>query len=151
MKNNRWFWLLVALLTVCAAWVTSGTIKKMYAYYTLDARVPVRSVVWKISPINDERYQLEGTYRFFIDTKEYLGVSRLNSHVYRNPWAAERGLHEVENERYNAWYSSKNPTINSLERDFPLKDSIYSIIILALITYFSVLGVYTYRSQNLQR
>ncbi|MFA6915998.1 MAG: hypothetical protein WC222_06345 [Parachlamydiales bacterium] len=151
MKTNKWFWMLVCLLTLSAVWVTWGTTKKLYTYYTLNARVPVKTISWKISALNDERYQLQGSYNFFIDTREYLGTAQLHSLIYRNPWAAEKGLRELEKERFNVWYSSKNPTINSLERDFPLKDCIYSVVILGLITYFGALGVYTYRSQNIER
>lgn len=151
MKTNKWFWILFSIIALCALWMTEGTLKKIYTYYSLNSHLPAKSITWKIHPINDERYQLQGNYRFFLGEKEYLGTSTLYSHVYRNPWGAEKGLKDIEKEPLTIWYSSSDPTINSLERNFPLKESLYSIIILALIAYFIGFGVYTYRSQNLER
>lgn len=150
MEKNNWFWLIVALIFGCTFWVTVGAVKKAYVYYSLDKKSELSAVKWTIHPVNDERYLLQAEYSFPAKERTYFGKSLLSS-LYRNPWSAEKGLEEIRKERWSTWYSSRNPEINALEKSFPMKETIYTLIMWVLMAYFIGLMIYSLKRPTLQR
>ena len=106
---------------------------------------------WSIKEINSDEFLPSASYTFKMDDgQEVNSKSDLLATPYRNPWSAEEGIKELSKLSWKAWYNPSNPQQSALQKIFPLKDSIYALMMLGILGYFLGLGYYVFRQKKVQ-
>jgi hypothetical protein len=140
-KNIVWLCFL-SLVTGAVGWVTLKTFYLIYLYVSLDAQAPAENMKWVVERLQEDKYVMKADYTFKAKHKEYQGETLFLNDTFRNPWAGEDAMKVYSSKDWAAYYSSFNPQNSSLQRNFPLKESISSGVLWILLLYFAGVGYY---------
>lgn len=116
------------------AFFSYTAMKQTLNYILTTEKVPA-SIEWQIKKINDEAYRPFGFFTYTVDGKIYQKEELFEGGLYRTPYAAEKAVEELRHTHQTAYYSKNNPNVATLEKFFPLKKIIYSLIVLLLVFY----------------
>lgn len=116
--------------------------QQLMNYTSYNKTASIDSIEWSIQPIHDELWRPKANFQYTVDGKTYQMQEVFQSGRYRNPYAAKEAVKALEKEKKWVWYSSKNPALGTLEKFFPEKKVIYSIITLFLVIYTAFLASY---------
>lgn len=140
-KQRSWQILLVSLALVASYFSLTSYIL-MYQYARLDTRTVPESVHWSSHALNNERYVLKANYVFRVKDRNYTNEALLLNPWYRNEWAAEQEIPIQMKKNWEIWFSSSNPESSSLQKIFPTKECVSSILLWGIFVYFVLLGLY---------
>ena len=136
---KRLLQLRIALLVITgsiACWFILQAARGGFAYIQLNVQVPAEQLKWEIKMISASHYKLSAAYRYLVDGQEFNGQTTFSSPVYLNYYVAENDLKTKQNNGYTVWYHSKNPSISSLQKRFPKKESTNALLTLGVFIYF---------------
>jgi hypothetical protein len=138
-RNPVWlgFLLLFALVT---AWYAGDAIYKIYRYDQLTASVEPSTINLEVVTNGSGRYYYKGIYTVEIDSQTYSGSEQLLQPIFRNQASAEALLQEYLNDPWVVWYAPNNPLHSTIQKNYPLKELIYGLALVALFCYFLWLG-----------
>lgn len=97
---------------------------------------------WHVVEHGADSYTLEADYKFVVEGKSLSGSTDLTSDSYLNRATAESAIPNTSQRPWKVWYDSDNPDYSSLEKDFPIKYYIYTIMLWGILLYFLWLGFY---------
>lgn len=103
------------------------------------------TVAWRVVDKSSDRFYLAATYQYEVNGKRYFGNTSFDQTNYRTSRAADQMLLEENSKEIRVWYSSKDPSISSLLKVFPVKNSFYTAILWGLLLYFGGLSLYVDR------
>lgn len=146
-KNFIWLCFL-SLIMGAVGWFTLKTLYAVYLYMSLDAATPVESIKWQVDRLNEDRFAVKAEYMFRVKAQTYQGDTTFKNDIYWNPWTAEDALKVYSQKEWTVWYSSRDPHYSSLQKNFPLKESISAIILWVVFMYFLGLGYYVATRKN---
>jgi hypothetical protein len=135
-------------MSIVVAWFTIVAIYQIYLYARLNGHVETKDVQWSIKEISDESYLLKAHYTFFANNKLYSGESVLLGPHFRNVYAAEKGLSENASHPWIVWFSLANPEYSSLQKNFPVKECLSSLLLWGLLIYFFGLARYVQKLKS---
>ena len=110
-----------------------------YRYYRLQAQASAHIEKLKVVEFSSDSYGIEAFYSFSVEGVRREGVTLFSKPYYLNRFSAERVAQEKSLQKTEVWYSPQNPDNSSLERIFPLKKGLNSLILLSLWAYFFLL------------
>jgi len=142
MHKNVVWQAFLTLISAIALWYTIAALYSYYSYSHLKIQIPASHVEWHIIEKSEEHYLLEASYEIEFKTKFYAGSTRFADEPYRNQWAAEQAIKEYRGKKWKVWFDPQNPQYSSLQKNFPLKESVSAIFLWGLILYFLWLGFY---------
>jgi hypothetical protein len=142
MHPNKIWLVFLASITLVVIWFSWGTVSHVMHYFSLEKKAKVIDSEWTILKIQDDQYQVQADFTFEYQEKQYRGFDIFEKPIYPNPWAAEYGVKEMKAKELFAWFYPKKPTNSSLEKHFPLKSILSSIILIGLWIYFIWVGFY---------
>ena len=143
-KNYLWLLFLV-IIAICGGWFSFKSGYEFYKYYSWDSRTFPLEIDWTVKERASDRYTLNGNYLYKVKEMIYSGETQLKMPVFKNREAAEKYIKEISKEKKTVWYSSRQPEDSSIQRELPIKDSVYTIVLWALFFYFLGLGFYMAR------
>lgn len=133
--------LLIAALFVWGFFVYPTAAKAVY-YFRATKTIEPEFISWQIDKIHEELWKLEAKFEYTIDGNSYKNQEVFQGEQFRNPYAAEQALKQLEKEKKLVWYSSDSPSKGTVERFFPFKKLAYAAITFLLILYAAWLGRY---------
>lgn len=140
-KNFIWqSFLLVVLLTTL--WYTGKAAYKYYGYARLTQKAIATDMKWSIQELSDEDYILESQYTFKVGDHLFQGMTSFANTPYRNQYSATKAKAEMSAQKWIVWYDASNPHNSSLQKDFPLKECVYAILLWGLMLYFLWISFY---------
>jgi hypothetical protein len=142
---NKALLAIILIVMVGALWTTWHAAQEVYRYISLQARVPAEDLVWNTVARDSEHHFPQATYTYRVDDRVFNGSTVLSAPSARNRWAAQQLLPEIESTRWYVWYYPANPSFATLERSFPLKETLYSGMMWGIIAYFIALAWYIER------
>lgn len=113
---------------------------QIYRYLQLNEQISAKEIQWSVISQNSEKYVPFARYQFIVNGTSYQGQT-LWQEYYLNEWTAKEAIKRLSSPSL-VWYDSSNPDVSSLQKYFPLKDSIYAILLWLLGFYFLGLGYY---------
>lgn len=119
-------------------WFSSDAIYDLWIYSCLDRQAPSIEQKWSIKEISSSEYALKSSYRFQVKGKLWKGKFIFEKPHHLNKIAADKALIEKKRAFTTIWYSSSNPKINSLEKQFPYKKCFHSLMALGVLAYFFI-------------
>lgn len=140
-KNKVWLCFLSIIFLITCAY-TGKTLYKLYDYMSLSSLTHSKSIEWSVNAETEDLYLPAARYAFEAKGKVYEGEMLFSQEAYRNPWAAEESLKNLAATYHSVWFSPSDPAHSSLQKKFPLKESIYAGVLWALSVYFFWLGAY---------
>lgn len=139
MYKNPYWLTLISFMILCAALYSGYSLYKMYMYSRLSQQVHVNAINWSIEEINDEKFIPKANFQFFYDNKEYSSEI-LWDESYPNALVANDVVNKLSSYSWRVWIDPSNPEHSALQKKFPYKDAISSIILWMIIVYFFCLG-----------
>jgi hypothetical protein len=149
MSSNRYWQILIGLLTIITAWFAFSSLYLIYHYVRLSEHTMPTDIQWSVQEISDERFLLNGRYDFKVNDKNYSGETLITSPYYLNNWAAEQGINDFKNLKWKVWFASNNPEYSSLQKNFPFKEGLSTLLLAAVLAYF--VGLKYYVEKNYDR
>ncbi len=107
----------------------------LWHYSTIDRAVPVTVHQWKIRK-KSSGFAIQARYSFTVENKIFKGKTVFSKPYQLNRLSAENQIKKVSSQSWKAWHNPSHPEISSLERIFPWKTSLYSLMILGIFFYF---------------
>jgi hypothetical protein len=144
MSRNPFWILFLSLIILGVLGYTTHTLIKVWQYIRLDQQIEAQHIQWSVLPISDESFIPFATYFFNVHGKNYQGQARWQE-SYLNQWAAQEAIGRLEKNRPLVWFDSSAPEISSLQKLFPIKESLYSLLLWTLGIYFVGLGYHVNR------
>jgi hypothetical protein len=139
------FWILfMSVIILGVLGYTAHTLIKVWRYMRLDKQTEAQNIQWSVVSSSEDAFIPFANYSFTIDSKSYHGQTRWQE-VYLNQWTAQEAIARLERSPPPVWFDSASPEVSSLQKHFPLKESIYSILLWLLGIYFLGLGYYVNR------
>lgn len=139
-RNPLWIFLL-SLIILGGLGYTTYTLVKVWQYLRLDQHVDAQNIQWSVLSLNEEAFVPLANYSFVVRNQSYQGQTRWQE-VYLNSWTAQEAIMRLKKSPPPVWFDSSSPEISSLQKLFPLKESLYSLLLWILSLYFLGLGYY---------
>lgn len=126
-----------------AGFLTAGflisTSLDIWTYSCLQEKAPAQVYKWKIREKSSSQFALKASYAFDYQGKTYLGKTRFAKPYHLNRLSAERQVNILKQKNWTVWVQPGHPEHSTLERLFPLKKCIYSLMVLGIYLYFAYL------------
>lgn len=142
MFQQRSWQFFLFFLALVSTYFSVMSLILMYQYIRLDSQIIPHSIHWSSHAFNEEHYVLKANYSFILNDKEYANEALLLKPWYRNQWAAEQDIPIQMKKKWNIWFSVSNPESSSLQKSFPIKECVSSILLWGIFVYFVLLGFY---------
>lgn len=136
MSSNRYWQILIGLLSIVTAWFALSALYLIYHYARLSDHTSPTNIQWSVEEITDERFLLNGHYHFKVEEKNYSGETLITSPHFLNKWAAEQSINDFEKLKWEVWYSHRNPEYSSLQKNFPYKEVLSALLLAGVLAYF---------------
>jgi hypothetical protein len=144
MYRNPFWMLFLSLVLIGILGYTGCTLVKVWRYVRLDRQTAVHEIQWSVLALSDEAFVPLASYSFLVQGKNYQGETRWNE-TYLNQWTAQEAITRLQQSPPQVWYDSSDPEISSLQKHFPIKQSLYAALLWLLGLYFIGLGYYVNR------
>lgn len=131
LKNS-----LIIISSIVVLFLLGKTFFEVKDFHQLDQNTNVKIKQWEIDKDKKDKFYITAIYKYKIDGEKKIGKMIFNKN-FNNYAAAFDWLNILAKKNWKAWYSSKNPNLSSLEKKFPIKHCIYSIISISVLLYFS--------------
>jgi hypothetical protein len=142
--HNNILWLIVlsfvGLITLTYAFIA---FYKFYQYSQLTYTIESTKVDWKIKKTWRGKYYLEGAYEFSVQGKEYYGQTEFTDEYFLNTWAAEQKIFQNKEKTWVIWFQPNKFSHSTLQKKFPTKECGSAVVLIGLLIYFIILGIYT--------
>ncbi len=112
------------------------SLSSLNKFYSLDRKEALEKIDWRVVE-RWGRYRLEANYSYFFESKRFY-AKFLDEQRYLNSWAAEQAKKEKSSIQ-SVWVNSLNASQSALSPYFPLKELVYSFLLLGLLLYFCTL------------
>ncbi len=145
MYSNKVWFLLIGIIGASALFFGAKTAVKLYYYYTETTSTAATSTEWTLQEVSRTRYLPVGHYTYVVSDVTYSGMTEL-SQAYRNRWAAEEDLATYPQRTWKVWYDPDSPARSTLQKNFPIKESFSTLVLIAILTYLLWLGTYVNRT-----
>jgi len=134
------FKLLLAVSAITAAIFLILAFHALWGYLRLEGRVVAHVHKWKVVEISPSQFALKASYTFNLGEKVYKGKTVFSKPYDLNRLSAEKRATAYSTKPWHVWFSPKAPHNSSLERNFPIKKCLYSLMALGICLYFSFLS-----------
>lgn len=139
MQRNFFEILFISLFILGILAYTIRTGIKAWEAHRLNTQIYAESVEWSVIAKNEEAYTPFAQYSYLVKGKHYTGKTEWQK-TYLNQWTAEEAIQRLKQKPLTVWFDSDAPSISSLQKSFPLKESLYTLILWILGIYFLILG-----------
>lgn len=141
MHRNPYWLILLAVVGSIVLYCSVDAWVKFHRYHTLNGTIKPIELTWSVQTYGEEEYGIEAHYRYYVASQEYRGQEEFLPRP-RNPWAAQDLVKFYKTEAWLVYFSNHNPQDSTLQKSFPLKESISALILWILFVYFLWLGYY---------
>lgn len=139
------------MASVGVLWMGGEFFYGLYDYFRLSASAPAILDQWDVTEEKKGEFSIRVAYRFEWKKEAIRGVYTFKKPVYHNPYVANDQTKEWQAKSWVIWFDPSQPTFNSLQRDFPLRQGIKLFFCLAILLYFVFLKGYVRRIDGLDR
>ncbi len=140
-RNPLWIFFL-SLMMLSIAVYSIRTSYQLWQYLRLDKQISAQHIQWSVAALSDEEFAPLARYQFNLKGTIYEGET-LWKETYLNQSTAQEAILRLSSSSPSIWYDSSSPYLSSLQKNFPFKESIYTLLLWILGLYFLGLGYYT--------
>lgn len=115
----------------------------LWTYVRLASRTEIVVDQWKVIKKSSSSFPIQTTYHFEFQGKTYQCKAFLHPPYHLNRPSAEKALKNLEQQQWIAWFDPRNPHFSLLQKEFPFKKMIYTLIALGVTCYFGFLETHS--------
>jgi hypothetical protein len=141
MHENRYWLIFLLSLCVCTLGYTLYTSIKLYEYLRLRQELSLKQVQWSVEASKDDHFLIHSHYQFIREGILYQGQTTWDE-GYPNRWAAEAVKNRLAAQSWKVWIDPSHPDYSTLQKTFPFKQCLSTIVLWSLLAYFFLLGNY---------
>ena len=134
MSKALWGILLV-LTGVLALWWGVIAVGKNLTYWRLSEEVSATVQEMDIIP-RGSKFALRAAYSYSHSGKSFTSSALFKKPYHLNRRSAEQEVEALRGMKWTAWVDTAHPEISSLQKDFPLKESLYAACLICIFFYF---------------
>jgi len=108
----------------------------MWEFFSLNAQAPAKITHWEVRDLPSARFTVSAEYHYEVGGKALTGSTLFQNRYFLNRFAAENHGKLIEAKRWRVWYREGNPSVSSLEREFPQKDLLQALLTVGVFAYF---------------
>lgn len=138
---KKLFLIILILLLPLAFFFVWQFFKELYNYQSLKVKVPISVNEWRLDEVGNNKFKIVASYQYKFE-KEIFHEKRAFRKIFINSDAALLYLKQQANEDLFVWVDPFKPKKSSLEKIFPIRQCINSILAIAIFIYFLVFKYY---------
>lgn len=127
--------ILFLVIGALALWRTTTATIDLWQYHRLGPEVTAQVTSWELLP-KRSKYALEASFTYDYRGKSYNSKTVFSKPYYLNRGSAEEQIQKMSGMKWNAYVDAGHPHYASLEKNFPLKESIYALCLIGILLYF---------------
>lgn len=139
-RNPYWLFFIIAI-TLAVIGYSGYTAFKLYQYTQLTYQVPTSQLEWSVMPLEEDKFTLQAHYHYCFQKSCYEGKTNWQEQ-YLNAWTAQEAIQRLSTKPWKVWIDPTAPHVSNLQKIFPFKQVIYTILLWLLLIYFIELGRY---------
>lgn len=145
---KKWGWTCIfAIIGVLAIGYTGFASYQLFFYSRLQVTRQATISEWKVLEKSSSKYLIMVNYGYTYKKKGYSGEHTFKKLVFVNPSAALSHIEQAKKEKWSAFIDPKKPERSTLQKLFPFKPCIHSLLLITLYIYTLWLKAYV-RHQN---
>ena len=133
----RQLWkVLICLAVAIAIWFSALAAYQTFCYLRLSSSAPATVTRWQIKELGTSRFAVEAFFEFESNGRHCNGSALFGPPFYLNPFSAEGAIKAKKKETFTVWFQASNPSVCSLQKEFPLKSFMHALMTLGVFVYF---------------
>ncbi|MGA8164378.1 MAG: hypothetical protein WB791_05045 [Waddliaceae bacterium] len=140
-KNQVWL-VFLAIMAVIVLGFTGKTGYRWRQYVVQNFHTMPSDLQWSIKEKSSGRYFLRASYWYQVKGKGYEGKTDVFQPLFRNPEAAQKMIADNSKKQWTVWYHPQHPDRSTIVKQYPLKLTIYTVILWGIMMYFVWLGFF---------
>ncbi len=147
--KNLWNGLVWAAM-LSFLWVFSGFTVNYFVYLKQANHSIAQVFDWGVIEMDEDKFVICADFRFHTDgVDEDVSQHLFEKTPYPTIEAAEEAMAVMKGQEWKCyWFGNPQDPQVSMDRNFPIKDFIYSMIALAVALYFVILRSYYFRKMG---
>ena len=133
---NKFWIVLVTISSLVALWFSGLAMKGLWDYSRLDAITQAEILEWKVNKKSSDAFAIEAMFSFQASGQEFHGKTIFLKPYFLNAPSAQRAIKDLKGKTWTTWYNSSNPSVSSLQKNFPFLPCIQAFLTLAVTLYF---------------
>lgn len=131
------FWMiLVVISSLVALWFSGLAMKGLWDYSRLNTASRAEISEWRVVKKSSDQFAIEASYSFKASGRESYGKTIFAKPYFLNVPSSERTIKELKGKTWTVWYNSKDPSVSTLQKNFPFIACIQAFLVLAVTLYF---------------
>lgn len=134
MSKGVWkiFFLVLGAL---ALWRAGTASYALWEYSRLGPEVEAQVFHWELLP-KRSKYAIEASFNYEYRGKNYTARTVFGKPYHLNKESAERYIQKMSGMKWSAWVDANQPQHAALEKNFPLKQTVYAACLIGILLYF---------------
>ena len=129
---------LVWIMALLTAGFFLTTSLDLHRYFRLEKKSIAKIEKWKVVE-KGSKFAIEAYFSFENQGHTYQGKTTFSKPFHLNRLSAEKQIKIYTAKQWSVWYQESHPEHCSIERIFPFKKCLYSLMVLAIFLYFAYL------------
>ncbi len=142
--------ILTGLVALCALYVFATAAYSLYIWSRMSERAWGTVQSWHVIELNASSFAIEADFTFTYREHLRSGITRFSKPYHFNRPSAEKEIERKQAERAIVFFDPAHSSRASLERAFPLKKSLYSLMTIGICAYFLLLNSVFFK-QSMQK
>lgn len=126
----------IAFLVLLASFYGVAAFQKTFFLWNLKEETPAVIKEWHAKEAESGYFYPYAFFTYQVEGRVLEGASFYKKKYARNPYALEPALRQLAESSLVAYYNPSQPTLVSLEKDYPFKEGIKAFVALVLALYF---------------
>jgi hypothetical protein len=140
------FWVVLVLMSsAIALWFTGVGCFELWKYSRLDAETEAHGVDFDVVKKKSSSFAIKASYVFEVGGSRLEAAATFVEPYFLNEPAAMMAISQLKNKHWQVYYHKSDPSISSLQKNFPFKACIQAFLTLVVTFYFVFLRSFALR------
>lgn len=142
MHPNRIWKGFLFIVTASSLFYGLWTAHLYFEYRRYNRSTILLTIEWSVQERGENDYRVQGSYTFKTNEKLFQAQDTLREPVFLNTWAAHDFIKTLNEHPPRVWFSGDSPDHSTLQKKFPLKECISTVVLAGIVIYLFGLGYY---------
>jgi len=145
-KKMHKFWMILVLMSsAIALWFTGKGCFELWKYSRLDVETEAYILDFSVVKKKSSSFAIKAAYAFEVNGSRFESAATFVEPYFLNEPAALMAISQLKNKTWQVYYHESDPSISSLQKNFPFKACIQAFLTLVVTFYFVFLRSFTLR------
>jgi len=128
--------LLIGIAGLLTAGFLIATSIDLWGYLRLEKKSMAKIEKWEIVEKGSSQFAIKAYFSFETEGRVYQGKTTFSKPYHLNRISAEKQIKIYTEQPWSVWHQLSHPEHSSIERIFPFKKCLYSLVLLGIFFYF---------------